>query len=171
MVKLQRMNMEELKKNTKIQANASNSAVQKYCLRDRSNKKDEQKQSVQAKTTLTIARNNVLSTLATKCWNDVKKQSKSMCALPKVGQVVLAKMRSYRPWPAIVLNDKKKTVFWVRFFGKQSEGSVKKNECVLFRDAIGCVAEYSKCPLDDYNRAVREAEAMLGIPIEASLLN
>lgn len=108
--------------------------------------------------------------LANKYWTAAKKQSKSSAVPLKVGQVVLARMRTYRPWPAKILNDEKKTVFWVRFYGKETEGSVPKIECVLFQDALECVQEYLKIPVDDYGRAVREAEINLGIPYHASLL-
>lgn len=93
----------------------------------------------------------------------------------EIGTIVLAKMRSYRPWPAVILNSNGRTVFWVRFFGKGSHGSVKKIDCVPFNKSIECVLEFLKAMSsnshDDYGRSVREAEIALGIPAENSLLN
>lgn len=165
-VRLQRLNVEELTRKT----DASTLSLSNYCLRNRGVKKEEIARSDQVKTTLAVARKQTQTALAAKYWNAARKHTTSSSALPRVGEVVLAKMRTYRPWPAIVLNDEKKMVFWVRFLGKGSEGSVKKNECVLFANAIECVHEYSKFPVDDYRRAVREAELFLSIPAHASIL-
>lgn len=95
--------------------------------------------------------------------------------IPEIGTVVLAKMRSYKPWPAVILSSNGRTVFWVKFFGKESHGSVKKNDCVPFDKTIECIVEFLKAiptnQHDDYKRSVREAEIALGIPPERSLLN
>lgn len=102
----------------------------------------------------------------TKLWN-----AKKRCGIvPEVGSIVLAKMRSYRPWPAIILNENGRSVFWVRFLGKGSHGSVKKTECVPFENALECVQQSLENPVEDYSRAVREAEVILHIPSEKSLL-
>lgn len=148
----------------------SSSMLAKYCLDDQFKGTSQQHQTLAvSKNTLAVARNKAQSMVAAKHWNDALKRTTSL-APPKVGQIVLAKMRSYRPWPAVILKEDKKTVFWVRFLGKHSEGSVKKCECVLFENAIECVAEYLKNPVDDYNRAIREAEVIMGVPSNASVL-
>lgn len=126
---------------------------------------------------LVIAKQGATTQHAFKTWEKLAAKSKSGDEgyVAEINVIVLAKMRSYRPWPAIVLNDNGRTVFWVRFFGKGSHGSVKKVDCVPFDKTTECVVQFLQAakngPCDDYRRAVREAEIALSIPAEKSLLN
>lgn len=147
-VRLEKLNIDELVKKTKPQVSAL---------------------AVRNERPVQIRKNIDHTKLANKLWNAVKKREKT-APPPKIGQIILAKMRTYRPWPAVILNDDKTTVFWVRFLGKGTEGSVPKKECVSFEKTLECIQEYLKAPVDDYARAVREAEIKLGIPFDASLL-
>lgn len=99
-------------------------------------------------------------------WNKTKKIGSNAA----VGQIVMAKMRKYRPWPAVIRENHRKTVLWVQFLGKGSEGSVKKTDCANFEHSIECVTQFLKNPVDDFPRTVREAEILLEIPHGNSLL-
>lgn len=150
-----------------------------YTLRSRS-KPIEQ---IAPKTVAIPPKNNVVARTgnthhkAFKSWDKLAAKSKKgdNGYVAEVNTIVLAKMGSYRPWPAVILNEHGRTVFWVRFFGKGSHASVKKIDCVLFEKTTECVLQFLGAAVngtcDDYKRAVREAEIALSIPADKSLLN
>lgn len=78
----------------------------------------------------------------------------------------LAKMRSFSPWPAMVVKTNGKMTD-VYFFGEATNGKVSTSEIVPFEKCSLLVPKYFK--LNGYLRAVRELELMLNIPHHASL--
>lgn len=75
-----------------------------------------------------VVKKGMNSQQANKIWKDLVK----MKYQTQIGDICLAKMRSYKPWPALILNNNGRTVYWVRFFGKECHGSVKKVDCIPF---------------------------------------
>lgn len=119
-------------KHNKFQKEKTDSSpLNRYTLRARQIKEDKlplSKLLSDKKNTLAVAKRSTNSRQASKIWHDLTTKTKNGedGFVPQIGTVVLAKMRSYKPWPAIILNNNGRTVFWVRFFGKGSHGSVKK---------------------------------------------
>lgn len=110
---------------------------------------------------------NVVSSLdqmpAARLWTILKNQNnvkieKDLCCL--------AKMRSYSPWPAMVLESDNKTTK-VYFFGEGTSGKVSTNEIVPFEKCLGLATKYFK--INGYKRAVREMELMKNIPHHLSI--
>lgn len=70
-------------------------------------------------------------------WAELTSKNVEIC----VGMLVCAKMRTFWPWPAIVLNIKGKKVR-VKFFGDLREGSINKYQCVPFAECHHLVFGY-----------------------------
>lgn len=100
-------------------------------------------------------------------WSDLKK---NRLQLPLVNSIVLAKMRTYSPWPAklISFTDKKAKVY---FFGTNNHGDVPLGDVVSFADSSELVLQLASMKIKYFKRAVREAEVFRGVPIEYSMLN
>lgn len=96
-------------------------------------------------------------------WTYLKKNNSSP---PVVNLCCLAKMRSFSPWPATVLNIKGRTAE-VYFFGEGTTGSVATAEIVPFENCSILVKKYFK--INGYIRAVRQLEITLNIPQHLSL--
>lgn len=110
---------------------------------------------------------NAIATLenmpAPRHWAILKKENtmeikKNLCCL--------AKMRSFSPWPAMVVKPNGKMTD-VYFFGKATNGKVLTSEIVPFEKCSLLVPKYFK--IKGYLRAVREMELVLSIPQHASL--
>lgn len=184
-VRLELMDFEDLIQNAKVvRAEDLSKLERKYNLRHRKEpvqKSDEKTlpktktntTNVKKKETLDITRKSATLANANKMWLKLVSNAAEI-GMPLIGEIVIAKMRSYKPWPARILNENGKTVYWVKFYGKGSHGSVKKVDCISFDKAIECILLFLKCSpnkFDDFNRSIREAEIDLGIPNERSLLN
>lgn len=100
-------------------------------------------------------------------WNNLKK---NRLQVPPINSTVLAKMRSYSPWPAklISFTDKKAMVY---FFGTNNHGNVPLENVVAFADTNELIRQLLLMKIKFFKRAVREAEVSRGIPIELSMLN
>lgn len=85
-------------------------------------------------------------------------------------QIVLAKMKSYSPWPAKIMSvDKKKAK--VFFFGTNNHGTVNLSDCV---PAEYCGAVISRLVCSNqahYLKAVREMEIIVGLANSNALLD
>lgn len=102
-------------------------------------------------------------------WNEAKKNRIEM---PLINSIVLAKMRTYSPWPAKIvkiLPSKKKAL--VYFFGTDNHGEVATDEIVPFVEVALLIKQLASMKIRLYKKAVREAEIFQGVPIECSLLN
>lgn len=93
------------------------------------------------------------------------------CERVEIGEIVLCKMRGYCEWPASV-TELQKNVVHIEFFGdhtthKSTLGNIYKFE--ESHDLILANLKMKKTP--QYSKAVREAESVLGIPFEKSIMN
>lgn len=61
--------------------------------------------------------------------NIIWRELTTKCTDVKVGMIVCAKMATYWPWPAQIINIKNKNAR-VKFFGDLREGNVQKFQCV-----------------------------------------
>lgn len=90
--------------------------------------------------------------------------------VPKVAPklLCLAKMSTFSPWPAMVLNvvGKKTEVY---FFGDGKTGKVNTTEIVPFDRCAVLIKKYLH--LRGYARSIRELELTLNIPYSMSLTN
>lgn len=79
-----------------------------------------------------------------------------------IGQLVLAKMKSYSPWPARVMGitSKRANVF---FFGTNQHGDVNVSDCVAAEFCGELVLRLLNSSNRKYVRAVREMEIFNGI--------
>lgn len=119
-----------------------------------------------------LNRKKTLAELANDAWKLCKKRSKSEETSLDVGQFVIAKMKSYSPWAAKIINftknRKKANVF---FFGTHNSGSVDINEITLFQSSNEVIRLLLLRNLEFFAKGVREAEIELGIPHELSITN
>lgn len=88
----------------------------------------------------------------------------------KEGQVILAKMRGWTPWPCIIekftVNKKRAQV---RFFGTNQTGTIEIKESVRMEKANEVIKLLLLRSLDFFWRGIREAEGVLGISEEYSV--
>lgn len=99
----------------------------------------------------------------TRLWTYLKKENtikpcKDLCCM--------AKMRSYSPWPSVVLEVKGKTTS-VYFFGEGTTGIVQTGEIVPFEKCL--VLARKLIGIHNYQRAVRELEIILNVPLSDSI--
>lgn len=88
-----------------------------------------------------------------------------------IGDFVLARMRSYKPWPAkIVSFSKNMSSIRVHFYGSHNEGSVSSKEIIPFSDAFSTIRLIKIQNPKDFVKGVREIEIENGIPEERSSL-
>lgn len=96
-----------------------------------------------------------ISTLFNRCKKDSTKQI-------EINQIVLAKMATYSPWPAKIvqiMNNKAK----VFFFGTNQHGQVKVNECVAVEKCGLVISRLIATKQANYHKAVREMEICIGL--------
>lgn len=112
-------------------------------------------------------KSNVVATIdnmpASRLWTVLKKENKQNIVKD---MFCLAKMRSYSPWPAMVIQHVNKTAE-VYFFGEGTTGKVPTNEIVPFEQCLKLVTKYFS--IKGYMRAIREIELALNIPYHESL--
>lgn len=86
------------------------------------------------------------------------------------GLVVIAKMRTYAAWPALIKSFKKSCVN-VHFFGDNTSGNVPLENIGLFENNHELIELNLKKNIKGYAKAVRSAEGTLNIPSSLSILN
>ena len=79
------------------------------------------------------------------------------------GLVVIAKMKTYAAWPAVIQSFKK-TCVNVRFFGDDSSGNVLYENIGLFENNHELIKQNLKKKILGYSKAVRSAEVVLNVP-------
>lgn len=93
------------------------------------------------------------------------------CANVKINDIVLFKMRGFCEWPALVIGIHDRIVE-VEFFGDHTTQKSSKKENILeFKGSADLIIHnlrQKKCSL--FRKAIREAEVMLGVPEESSIL-
>lgn len=102
-------------------------------------------------------------------WDTVKRNKKMQLS---VGDFVIAKMATFSPWPARIIDfipkNKKIEVFW---FGDNRTGKVLATECVHFTESEKIIVHVLNMKVHNYRRAIHEAEISTGIGFEESILN
>lgn len=99
-------------------------------------------------------------------WNMAKKNR----SLPQANTIVLAKMKSFSPWPSklVSINGVKAFVY---FFGTNNHGTVLFKEVVPFNETSSVIRILATMKIQHFKKAIREAEIFIGIPSELSILN
>lgn len=102
-------------------------------------------------------------------WLSCKKEHKQIIV---PNNIVMAKVRGFQPWPAIVLENTNKRAIKVEFFGADENekfGFVSLNEITLFENSANVIRLVLKKNVQKYRKAVQEAEIICGIPSHASI--
>lgn len=86
------------------------------------------------------------------------------------GVVVLAKMRTYAAWPAII-KQFRKTCVNVEFFGEGTTGNIRYTDIGLFEDNHQLITFNLKKKINGYCKSVQCAEGALNIPTHLSVSN
>lgn len=131
----------------------SNEAIVQHCSVDRPIKYDSAK---------------TLNQLIDLSWRKCKAENKNYKF--KEGEIVLAKMRGWTPWPCVIekftANRKSVRVF---FFGTGQTGSVELKESVSMEKSTDVIRLLLLRSLDFFRRGICEAEKVLGIDEKNSL--
>lgn len=120
----------------------------------------------QTKTVLSKFMVPTLNSLIDSSW----RQSKSIQQQLNVQMIVMAKMKTYSPWPARILelNHAKKRAK-VYFFGSNNEGFVDQKEIVEFDKATQTIRLLLIRCNSTFLKAVKEVEKILKVPDNLSL--
>lgn len=150
-VLIKRLTIDELKELTSVKP------VKEYNLRIRKPTQNEEKKSKITNDKRIVKKDRIvpISTLFEIC----KKKESSI----EKNQIVLAKMSTYSPWPAKVIeiiNDKKVKVF---FFGTSNHGFVNLIDCVDVRSCGPVICRLLNSKQTSYKKAVREMEISIGL--------
>lgn len=86
------------------------------------------------------------------------------------GRLVLAKMRSYAPWPATIQTIRNSCVA-IKFFGDDTTGTVPYNSIGLFDENHRLIISNLRKNIRGYEKAIRSAEVSVGIPSKHSVFN
>lgn len=110
-----------------------------------------------------------LDALIRSAWNQCKKDFNEE---PAHGDIVMAKMTSYSPWPSRIEGfSKNKKRADVYFFGTNNRGSVNTNEIVIFDRCHNLIRLLLLRRFSEFHKSVFEVESLLGIEPNLSLLN
>lgn len=151
-VKLNRLTQAEI--SSAINTNLNNGLEQKPSQQTKVTKRD--------KTSTVVVKSVSMPSL----WNTMKKNR----TMPIINSIVLAKMKSYSPWPSKLIQIKGKNAY-VYFFGTNNHGTVQFDEVVPFIEATSVIKLLPAIKINHYKKAVREAEVFQGIPPELSILH
>lgn len=112
-----------------------------------------------------------LNSLINTSWKNCKKNFTSSNQKIKVGDIVLAKMATYCPWPSriesLASNGKRAQVY---FFGEHNRGSVNVSEIVLLSECHDVIRLLVLRKLGTFHKSISEIETMLKIPSHQSFL-
>lgn len=101
-----------------------------------------------------------------RAWSDLKKKSTKQF---NKDDIVCARVRGFRPWPAkiesIVLTSVK-----VKFFGCNTHGIVSVSECVPIVECTELILELLLNPVKNFEKGVLELEIESGVPTKNSLV-
>lgn len=161
-------NKTEVKEDETAQVSAATSTTKKYNFRQRPEppptaanyEKKERKRNTK----------NSLVRINTPCPNKLWENLKASRSTIKTNSIVLAKMRTYSPWPAKLVAFKQSTAL-VYFFGSGNHGEVSTDELVNFEDCLLLIKVLALKKLKNYHKGIREAEVHLRIPSCHSILN
>lgn len=89
----------------------------------------------------------------------------------EIGDIVLAKMSGYSPWPSRIEDfSKNRKRINVYFFGTNNRGSVNATEVVAFEHCFNLIRYLSFRKFSEFHKSVIEVETLLGIESHLSLL-
>lgn len=90
----------------------------------------------------------------------------------QIGDLVMARMKGYSPWPSRVENFSSNTkIVTCFFFGTHNYGPVGSKNIIPFILASETARLVCLCPPNAYIKAVKEIEYKSGVPDELSCLN
>lgn len=115
-----------------------------------------------------------IQTLIDNAWLICKNEHKKKQHKVGVSDIVMAKVRGFQAWPAIVMECTGRKGIKVEFFGADDNekfGFVSLNEITLFESSAHVVRLILQRNIQKYSKAVHEAEIICGIPSYASLCN
>lgn len=93
------------------------------------------------------------------------------CECVQMGEVILCKIRGYSEWPCVVTGFENALID-VRFFGDDTTFRTTKECCYEFKDCHDLIlSNLKKLKKPTYKKAIEEAELVMGIPREHSILN
>lgn len=122
--------------------------------------------------TIAISHSKPIYRLADEAWRKCKSNHKQSGHKISVDDVVMAKVRGWSAWPAVVLEFVNKKRVKVEFFGvdqSQKFGFVDLVEVTRFRDSGEVALLLLKRDINQFKKAVIEAERFCGIPDSISL--
>lgn len=105
-------------------------------------------------------------------WIESKKNFQQSAQPIQIGDIVMAKMRTFSAWPGKVTSftkDKKRAHIY--FFGTNNAGSVEVNEIVPFHRCQNAIKLLLLRPVSLFHKGILEIETLFNVPIENSLLN
>lgn len=112
-----------------------------------------------------------LNNLINDAWKVCKRDYLALNKQPEIGDIVMAKMKSYSAWPDRVhgfTKDKKRVQIY--FFGTHYTGSVDAKETVAFHHSESVIRLLLLRMVGPFHKGISEIEAILGISHEHSLL-
>lgn len=112
-----------------------------------------------------------LTALITDTWKICKRDFLALNKPALVGDIVMAKMKSFSAWPGRIegfTKDKKRAQIY--FFGTHDIGSVEVKEIVAFNRSENMIRLLLLRVNGPFHKGILEIEALLGIPHEHSLL-
>lgn len=114
-----------------------------------------------------------LSSLITSAWTKCKRDFKTTSQTLNLGDIVMAKMATFSPWPSRIesFTQSKKKRANVFFFGDGRHGIVDVAEIVPFADCHEMIRIIAIRKVSAFHKGVSEVESLFGIPSELSLLN
>lgn len=119
-----------------------------------------------------LPRSKTLAELVNDMWKISKNHNKSQSVIFDIGQYVMAKMKSFSPWPANIIGfTKNRKRAQVYFYGTHNSGSVEVNEIALFQYSTEVVRMQLLRHLNFFEKGIKEIETELGIPAELSVTN
>lgn len=114
---------------------------------------------------------STLNSLINGAWKVCKMSFRAANTPIREDDLVLAKMKSYSPWPARVDGfSKNKKRMNVYFYGTNNTGIVDAVEVVKFEQCHDVIKLLLLRKISEFHKAVREIESILGIRPELSLL-
>lgn len=87
---------------------------------------------------------------AIRIWESLKKKTVQEKIDLKTNDIVCARMSGHRPWPARIKEFKRNSIF-VKFYGTQEEGIVKKSEIVPYDFCEEMISTFLKMSTSDLN--------------------
>lgn len=129
----------------------------------------QQTQLVRQTKTLSKVMVPTLQSLIESSWTRCKRLQKN--ANITINSIVMAKMKSYCPWPARILEiNQTRTKAKVYFFGSNNEGAVDMKEIVEFTNAAETVRFLLLRKNLSFTNGIRTIESIIGVPDALSII-